>query len=155
MLLTSVGSSLGGVSSSLAVPLPNPTAQLPQLGSGSVRIGPGACGSSGREAAGGSRASGGRRQQAGGNDDGCDLASADLPSGAFLETGGTRESNKDDGGSCGICMDRGDFLAVSKCGHRLCVECASELLRVHPVDPVPCPFCRGPIEGFKLSWDET
>ena len=43
---------------------------------------------------------------------------------------------------CGICMDAGDFLTVRTCGHTMCVDCASELLRLHPADVVPCPFCR-------------
>ena len=61
------------------------------------------------------------------------------------------DDDDDDDMMCEICMDEGDLLAVRKCGHRMCVECAAELLRLHPSDPVPCPFCRGPIWGFDLA----
>ncbi|GAX77283.1 hypothetical protein CEUSTIGMA_g4729.t1 [Chlamydomonas eustigma] len=51
---------------------------------------------------------------------------------------------------CGICLDHGDLVIIEKCSHALCVDCALELLKVHPSDLVPCPFCRGPIQGFRI-----
>ena len=70
------------------------------------------------------------------------------PAAAAADTGGGGGSDEYYDSTCGICMDEGDFLSVRACGHKLCVECAAELLRVHPSDPVPCPFCRGAIRGF-------
>ena len=52
--------------------------------------------------------------------------------------------------SCGVCFDdKGDFLALRPCSHKLCVACATELVKLHPCDPVPCPFCRAFIRGFE------
>ncbi|GAX77286.1 hypothetical protein CEUSTIGMA_g4732.t1 [Chlamydomonas eustigma] len=50
--------------------------------------------------------------------------------------------------TCAVCFDEGDFVAIQECGHKICVDCALELLKVHPADEVPCPFCRGKISGF-------
>ena len=50
--------------------------------------------------------------------------------------------------SCGVCFDAGDFLATQPCNHKICTACASELLKLHPCDPVPCPFCRCLLRGF-------
>lgn len=50
--------------------------------------------------------------------------------------------------SCGVCFDAGDFLSTQPCGHKICTACAVELLKLHPRDPVPCPFCRCLLRGF-------
>ena len=60
----------------------------------------------------------------------------------------TMDDDEEEDDMCGICMDSGDFVSVRMCGHTMCVDCASELLRLHPSDLVPCPFCRGIIRGF-------
>ncbi|GAX77279.1 hypothetical protein CEUSTIGMA_g4725.t1 [Chlamydomonas eustigma] len=52
--------------------------------------------------------------------------------------------------ACGVCLDEGDLIQIKRCGHKICVDCASELVRVHPADVVPCPFCRGLILGFHM-----
>ncbi|GAX77284.1 hypothetical protein CEUSTIGMA_g4730.t1 [Chlamydomonas eustigma] len=52
--------------------------------------------------------------------------------------------------TCGVCLDTGHFIEIQACKHKICVDCALELLRVHPADLVPCPFCRGPIKGFRV-----
>ncbi|GAX78914.1 hypothetical protein CEUSTIGMA_g6353.t1 [Chlamydomonas eustigma] len=49
---------------------------------------------------------------------------------------------------CGVCLDAGDFISTQPCNHKICVECAQELLKLHSCDPVPCPFCRSMIRGF-------
>jgi len=49
---------------------------------------------------------------------------------------------------CGVCLDAGDFVGMAPCGHKMCGGCASELLRLHPSGPAPCPFCRAAICGF-------
>ena len=52
--------------------------------------------------------------------------------------------------TCGVCFDdEGDFLALRPCSHKLCVACATELVKLHHCDPVPCPFCRAFIRGFE------
>jgi len=52
--------------------------------------------------------------------------------------------------SCGVCLDdKGDIVATQPCGHKMCVDCAMELLKLHAYDPSPCPFCRSMIRGFK------
>ncbi|GAX81953.1 hypothetical protein CEUSTIGMA_g9381.t1 [Chlamydomonas eustigma] len=53
--------------------------------------------------------------------------------------------------TCGICLDDGDFIFVHPCNHKICIECARELLKVHPTDPAPCPFCRSILLGFGLQ----
>lgn len=50
---------------------------------------------------------------------------------------------------CGVCFDQPDFLCIEKCGHRLCGDCSKELCKLHAFKPALCPFCRGPISGFK------
>ncbi|GAX78915.1 hypothetical protein CEUSTIGMA_g6354.t1 [Chlamydomonas eustigma] len=50
---------------------------------------------------------------------------------------------------CGVCLDEGDFIKTSPCQHKLCVSCALELLKLHPLDPIPCPFCRCLLRGFQ------
>mmetsp|Transcript_27908 Transcript_27908/g.61239 ORF Transcript_27908/g.61239 Transcript_27908/m.61239 type:complete len:143 (+) Transcript_27908:771-1199(+) len=49
---------------------------------------------------------------------------------------------------CGVCLDARDFVGMAPCGHKMCGGCASELLRLHPSGPAPCPFCRAAICGF-------
>lgn len=62
------------------------------------------------------------------------------------------EDNGVDEEGCGVCFDRGGCWAgIRACHHRMCVACATELLRLHPADIVPCPFCRGAITGF-YAW---
>ncbi|GAX78913.1 hypothetical protein CEUSTIGMA_g6352.t1 [Chlamydomonas eustigma] len=51
--------------------------------------------------------------------------------------------------SCGVCLDdKGEIVATKPCGHKMCVDCAMELLKLHAYDPSPCPFCRSIIRGF-------
>ena len=53
--------------------------------------------------------------------------------------------------SCGVCFDDGGhFITTQPCNHKICVDCASELVKLHPLDPIPCPFCRAFIRGFGL-----
>ncbi len=50
--------------------------------------------------------------------------------------------------TCGVCLDAGTFVDVRRCGHRLCLDCAQELVRMHEFKLALCPFCRAPIRGF-------
>ncbi|GAX72789.1 hypothetical protein CEUSTIGMA_g244.t1, partial [Chlamydomonas eustigma] len=50
--------------------------------------------------------------------------------------------------TCGVCLDVGDFILTHPCSHKICISCATELIKLHPMDPAPCPFCRGIIKGF-------
>ncbi|KAG1654597.1 hypothetical protein FOA52_004421 [Chlamydomonas sp. UWO 241] len=50
---------------------------------------------------------------------------------------------------CGVCLDSsGDFIAIGPCAHRICIDCAGELINLHKTDAAPCPFCRRLISGF-------
>ncbi|GAX72790.1 hypothetical protein CEUSTIGMA_g245.t1 [Chlamydomonas eustigma] len=52
--------------------------------------------------------------------------------------------------TCGVCLEEGFFVAMQPCNHKICADCAKELIKLHPSDPAPCPFCRGFLRGFKV-----
>jgi hypothetical protein len=64
---------------------------------------------------------------------------------------------------CGVCFDQPNSLRVTGCGHSLCVDCYRRLCRASGMasgtssstgvsSACPsCPFCRGPIQGFRYS----
>jgi hypothetical protein len=53
--------------------------------------------------------------------------------------------------TCGVCMDECVQVQVAGCRHRLCLGCCRELVRLHHLKPVSCPFCRTCIGGFELA----
>jgi len=64
---------------------------------------------------------------------------------AVLAFGAGSESFED---TCSVCMDAGDFVAITGCNHQMCVACARELVRIHTGHAAHCPFCRRTIAGF-------
>jgi hypothetical protein len=60
---------------------------------------------------------------------------------------------------CPVCLDSSLEVAVSPCGHGLCLECAAQLSRAEEggrglagaaVVPPLCPLCRGLMGSFAL-----
>jgi hypothetical protein len=60
---------------------------------------------------------------------------------AIVPVPGSMMDADEDERTCGVCLDEGDldFIAVQPCGHKICCDCARELLNLHPHQPVPCP----------------
>lgn len=57
-------------------------------------------------------------------------------------------TSDDEDEECTICYCRQANVAVSGCGHSMCVECAITLCDYHKRPPY-CPFCRIYISGFE------
>jgi hypothetical protein len=53
--------------------------------------------------------------------------------------------------ACGVCLDACVQVQVQGCGHQLCLACSQELVRLHKLRPVHCPFCRQCIGGFTVA----
>ncbi|MEW5317690.1 MAG: hypothetical protein WDW38_008972 [Sanguina aurantia] len=54
---------------------------------------------------------------------------------------------------CPVCLEdltAFNHLHLATCSHILCVECASEIVRLHEIKPALCPLCRVVIGGFAL-----
>jgi hypothetical protein len=45
-------------------------------------------------------------------------------------------------------FDHTTQLKLQGCNHTLCQECAEHLLEYMGSAPLPCPYCRNPIQGF-------
>ncbi len=74
-----------------------------------------------------------------------------VPPAAFLAppAAASQADEDEEKDSCGVCFDEADFLCLRPCNHKMCVSCARELIKVHTSNPVPCPFCRALVCGFK------
>jgi hypothetical protein len=68
-----------------------------------------------------------------------------------LAPGCEGEASSEGAETCGVCMDECVQVQVSGCRHRLCLGCCRELVRLHHLKPVSCPFCRTCIGGFELA----
>ncbi|KAI3425777.1 hypothetical protein D9Q98_007752 [Chlorella vulgaris] len=57
---------------------------------------------------------------------------------------------------CPVCLDSRVQVAITPCGHALCLDCAAHLSRMaqpseRVVAPPLCPLCRGLMAGFQLA----
>lgn len=77
------------------------------------------------------------------------VVSANL-AGELLRTLSSAAASENGEGTCGVCFDQPDVLAITGCGHHLCADCSRELCKLNTFKPVLCPFCRGMIGGFKF-----
>eukprot|EP00884_Botryococcus_braunii_P012230 jgi/Botrbrau1/21007/Bobra.0144s0023.1 len=50
---------------------------------------------------------------------------------------------------CAICMESCVNVEIQRCHHKMCVECAKAVVCMENQNPA-CPFCRGPIDEFRL-----
>ncbi|KAF8060544.1 ankrd52 [Scenedesmus sp. PABB004] len=118
-------------------------------GGGPAGGGPAGGGPAGGGPAGGGPAGGGLAGNgpAGGGGGACDLPVIQAPPGAAILEGDEAGSEGLDD-ECEVCFDAVARVALSACGHTLCVACCRQLSTLHHFRPALCPFCRQIIRGF-------